>query len=683
MPDRTVAARMAELVRLLEEHNYRYYTLAQPSISDREYDELFRELQELEAAHPALAIANSPTQRVGAAPLDAFVQAKHPHPMQSLDNTYSEGELREFDARVCRQLQAAGISVERVRYCVEVKVDGVAIEALYRDGVLQQVLTRGDGETGEVVTANALTMPMLPRELRPGSALHAHSREALLDIRGEVYLERAGLEQMNRARAAAGEEQFANPRNAAAGTLKLLDPQLVAQRPLRVVFHSAGHVFGSFATHRATLDAYADAHLPVAPGTATVDGIDAVIALCADWATRRAELPFDSDGLVIKVDDLRWQRELGSTARAPRWAMAYKFPAEQQATTVTGITVQVGRTGVLTPVAELAPVRVAGSTISRATLHNRDEVARLDVRVGDTVLIEKAGEVIPKVRRVIMEQRPAQAEPYAFPERCPVCASAVETSAEEVAVRCPNAACPAQVRARLEHLASRDALNIDGLGEKGVDLLVREGLLATAVDVFTLPDDPARQEKIRALHGWGDKSLQKLLDGIARAQQAPLDRFLFALGIPDVGESLARKVAARLGTLARLLTVTEEELLAVDDCGPVAAEHILAFRARNGELLRALLDLGLNPALAVAPAAGATPWLGKKVVITGTLPALTRREAEEAVRRLGAETTASVTKKTGLVIVGADAGSKAEKAAHLGTATMSGAEFEAFLREQA
>jgi len=673
---------MAELVRLLEEHNYRYYTLAQPTISDREYDLLFRELQDLERQHPELAVPHSPTQRVGAAPAAGFVTVKHPHPMQSLDNTYSAGELREFDVRVRKQLAAAGISTEQVAYCVEPKIDGVAVEILYRDGVLQQVITRGDGVSGEEVTANALTIRALPRELRPGSALHASSATELVDIRGEVYLPTDGFEQMNRTRAAAGDEQFANPRNAAAGTLKLLDSRVVAQRPLRLICHSAGHVFGSFATHRETLAGYADARLPVADGVEVCAGIEAVLAAIVHWNERRATLPYEIDGLVIKVNDLRWQRELGSTARAPRWAMAYKFPAEQKETVVRGITVQVGRTGVLTPVAELEPVPVAGSTISRATLHNRDEVARLDVRIGDTVVVEKAGEVIPKVRRVVTEQRPVPPPPaYAFPTACPACGSAVEINPEEVAVRCPNAACPAQVRARLEHFASRDALNIEGLGEKGVDLLVREGIIATAVDLFTLPDDAVRQEQIRTLHGWGDKSLTKLLDGIRQARQAPLDRFLFALGIPDIGETLARKVAGVIGSLDRLLTVSEAELLTVPDCGPVAVGHILSFRMGNAALVRELLALGINPAMAAA-AAGTGIWSGKKVVITGTLPTLTRRDAEAAVRRLGGEVLAAVTKKTDLVIIGDEAGSKAEKAAKFGITTMTGAEFERLLAGQ-
>ena len=691
--------RIAELVRLLEEHNYRYYTLAQPGISDREYDALFRELQDLERRHPELAVPHSPTQRVGAAPAAGFVTVAHPHPMQSLDNTYSEGELREFDARVRKGLAAAGISADRVAYCVEPKIDGVAVELLYRGGLLQQVLTRGDGVTGEDVTANALTIRSLPRELPAGTALRAESDNGVLDIRGEVYLPADGFAQLNRARAAAGEEQFANPRNAAAGTLKLLDAREVAKRPLRLACHSAGHAFGNFATHRDTLAGYAAARLPVADGVETADGIEAVIAALARWSASRPALPYEIDGLVVKVNDLRWQRELGATARAPRWAIAYKFPAEQretvvraprfalahkfpaeEATTVVeGIDVQVGRTGVLTPVAELQPVAVAGSTVARATLHNRDEVARLDVRVGDTVLVEKAGEVIPKVRRVVLEKRPQPApHPYQFPDKCPACGTGVETSAEEVAERCPNAACPAQVRARLEHFASRHALNIEGLGEKLVDQLVTAGLLGTPVDVFTLPDDDQRQTVIRELDGWGDKSLQNLLAAIAAARALPLDRFLFALGIPDVGETLARKVAGALGTLGRLPTITEEELLAVPDCGPVAAGHILRYRESNAGMLAEFIKLGINPAVA-QPAATGGAWTGKKVVITGTLPTMTRREAEEAVRALGGEAAATVTKKTALVVIGEDAGGKADKAAKFNLPTMSGIEFEQFV----
>jgi DNA ligase (NAD+) len=642
--------RVEELRDLLRHHDHRYYVLADPEISDLEYDRLFAELERLEARHPELQSPTSPTQRVGGEPLADLEQVEHAVPMLSLDNSYSRHELRAWYDRACRELgnPPSGLAAE-------LKIDGVSISLIYDDGRLLRAVTRGDGVVGDDVTANARTIRGLPLEVA--------SHPGLLEVRGEVYLSRSTFREINRQRAAAGEREFANPRNAAAGSIRLLDSRLAARRRLSVWCYQVARAEGlEIASHVASLHRLGELGFPINPGLELCADLAAVEHFIDEWQEERRELDFDTDGIVVKVDRADERAELGTTSRSPRWAIAYKFPLAGSLTKLLDITVQVGRTGVLTPVAMLEPVEIAGSTVSRATLHNFDEVARLDVRVGDTVWVTKGGDVIPKVVGVETAERPADADPTPAPTACPVCGTPVVREAEEVALRCPNPECPAVVAARLRHFVARGAMDIDGLGERTLEQLAEAGLVSDEASLFDLEVEP-----VAALEGWGEKSAANLVQELAAARGRPLNRLLFALGIPLVGERAARQLASRFGSLEALTAADESELTAVDGVGPAMAASVRSWFAddRNRGLVSRLVERGIDPREEPEPVAEVRPLAGRTVVITGVLSRPRRAVAEE-LERLGATVAGSVSRRTDFLVAGETAGSKLETARRLG-----------------
>jgi DNA ligase (NAD+) len=655
-----------EIVRKeIREHDYRYYVLNQPTISDREYDNLLHELEELEAKHPEMVTPDSPTQRVGGTPLEGFSQVRHPEPMLSLSNTYSPDEVRDFDRRV-----RGGVEGQPVRYVVELKYDGVAVRLRYENGLFRLGATRGNGEVGDDISSNLKTIRQIPLRLNPpGEEFGA------LDIRGEVYLPVQDFERLNQERREAEEPLFANPRNATAGSLKQLDPRVVASRPLKVfcygltypdIWSHAEHL-----SHAAGLDLLEAMGLPVNSRREVVDTIDGAIEVCREWEGIHDELPYQVDGAVIKVDDLRQRRLLGATARSPRWAVAFKFAAEQARTKLHGIRLQVGRTGVITPVAELEPVFLAGSTISRATLHNEDEIARLDVRVGDTVIIEKGGDVIPKVTEVALEDRAKDSEPFVMPERCPVCGTPLVKEVGEVQSRCPNRDCPVQVQRRIEHFASKGAMDIDGLGTQVVKQLIEAGLIEDSADVYGL-----KAEQVAALDRQAQKSAENLVNGIEDSKNRLLYRLIFALGIRFVGVGVARTLAKRFGSLQALSEAPRDELEAIDEVGPRIAQSIADYfdDPVNQELIRRLTEVGVTVRDEDRERASQN-LAGKTFVVTGTLEHFTRDEVKEAIIARGGKVTGSVSKKTDYVVVGDQPGSKYTKARELGVRILNENEF--------
>jgi len=653
--DRGVAERAAALRERLHHHNYRYYVLDDPEISDAEYDRLLRELRDIEQAHPGLVTPDSPTQRVGAPPLEKFGTGKHLVPMLSLNNAFDAEEMAEFDRRVRERL---GIE-DGVAYCAEPKLDGLAVSLLYEDGVFACGLTRGDGTTGEDVTPNLRTVDGLPLSLRGEAA------PVRLEVRGEVYMPRAGFERLNAEHRERGVKPFANPRNAAAGSLRQLDSRISARRPLRIFCYSVGLVEGAQlpATQCKTLEWLRDLGFPVAPERGVVTGLEAARAWYEELSRKRGELPYEIDGVVYKVDDLSRQRELGFVARAPRWAIAWKFPAEEQTTVLHAVEFQVGRTGALTPVARLEPVTVAGARVSNATLHNMDEIERKDVHIGDTVIIRRAGDVIPEVVRVVPEKRPADARRPEMPAQCPVCGSAVVREEGQAAHRCTGGLyCPAQRKESIKHFASRRAMDIDGLGDRIVDQLVERGLVEHVDQLFTLT-----KERIAGLERMADKSAQNLVDALDRARRTTLARFVYALGIREVGEATARALAARFGSLDRLMAAGEEDLLEVPDVGPVVARSIRTFfdQPHNREVIEALRAAGVTWEEVPPADTGHRPLAGRTYVLTGSLESMTRDEASERLRALGAKVSGSVSKKTTAVVAGSDPGSKVTKARDL------------------
>jgi DNA ligase (NAD+) len=644
-------ARMRELAAQVLEHRRRYYVLDDPIVSDAEYDALERELRELEAAHPLLADPNSPTQRVGAPPLESFRKAAHRTPMLSLDNAYSEAELREWEGRLRK-----GLPGQTPRFAAELKVDGLSLSLRYEGGNLAEAVTRGDGETGEVVTENARTIGDIPLVLPEGAP-------ALLEVRGEVFLSRRRWEELNRKRDARGEARFANPRNAASGTMKLLDSRVVAERRLQFL---PWQLLGAPDHARAMeqLSAWGFSTMP-----ARVEGdLEAVLAFIETQAEGRRKLPFDTDGVVIKVADLAQQEALGTTDRVPRWSIAFKYPALQATTTVLGITWQVGRTGKLTPVAELEAVEVAGSTVRRATLHNADELERLGVREGCRVFIEKGGEVIPKVVAVVPGSIPDDAPPAALPSICPVCGGAVGKDDDaEVAIRCQNPECPAKLEARMLHLAGRAALDIEGLGDALVEQLVALQRFAQPWEIFGLLEDPSQGLALLAgLERMAEKSAQNVLAGLDEARRKPLGRWLHALGIPFVGAKTAELLAEAFPGLEALWAAGEAELQAVEEVGPKVAASIRAFAAQHPDLPARLAALGVQPLAPEPRDRGSLPLAGEVAVVTGTLPTLSREGAEALLKQLGAKVTGSVSAKTTLLVAGEKAGSKLAKAQELG-----------------
>ena len=645
----------------LEQHNYRYYVLDDPVVTDEEYDTLFRRLQALEEAHPALRRPDSPTQRVGAAPLEKFETVRRRHPMLSLSNVTTREEMTEFDARVRKFL-----NLERVEYVGEPKVDGVAVELVYEDGVLRTASTRGDGLVGENITPNMRTIRSLPLRLRIDGGVPP----ALLEVRGEVFLPIAAFRQLNREREEAGLSAFANPRNSAAGSLKQLDPAISAARPLDFVCHGTGEIRGvEFATHWDTLQGLARFGLRPVPRSRVLGTLDEVFAFFTDLEAERDALTYEIDGLVVKVNDLRLQRRLGEISRSPRWAVAFKFKARQATTRILQIVPSVGRTGVLTPVAELEPVAVGGVTVRNASLHNMDEIERKDIRIGDTVLLERAGDVIPYVVKVIPEKRSGDEKRFRMPRRCPVCGADVVRAEGEAAYRCIGLSCPAQLKQSLRFFGARGALDIEGLGEKLVDQLVDRGLVRDLGGLYALDADT-----LAGLERMGKKSAANLVAQIERSKQTTLPRLLVGLGVRQVGEATAKALAEHFGTLERIMDATPEELTEVRDIGPEVAASIRQFfvERQNRKVIERLLAAGVRPA-AVKRAKG--PLDGKKFVLTGGLDAMTRPEAQRRIEALGGRLVGSVSKETDFVVVGAEAGSKLAKAKALGVRTLEEREF--------
>ncbi len=683
------AARAAWLRQELQRHAHAYYVLDAPTLPDAEYDRLFRELEALERAAPGLATPDSPTQRVGAAPSTAFASVAHRVPMLSLNNAFSDDEVVAFDRRVREALGR----VEPVAYAVEPKFDGLAVSLTYVDGQLATGATRGDGETGEDVTANLRTLQSIP--LRIDTAL------PLLEVRGEVLMRRRDFIRMNEAQRARGEREFVNPRNAAAGSLRQLDPAVTAAR--RLWFYAYGVVAGEADLlpadcHGALMDWLAGLRFPVVPDRAVVTGVDGLLGYFRDIGERRSALPYDIDGVVYKVDALADQQRLGFVSRAPRFALAHKFPAEEALTELVGIDVQVGRTGALTPVARLRPVFVGGVTVTNATLHNEDEVRRKDVRVGDTVVVRRAGDVIPEVARTVPERRPSGTIEFTMPANCPVCGSAAAKPEGEAISRCTGGLfCAAQRKQALLHFASRRAMDIEGLGEKLVDQLVsafvsdgavepvpelRAPLVRTPADLYRLT-----VTQVGALERMAEKSARNLVAAIDVSRRPPLARFVFALGIRNVGETTARDLARHFGTLDALMAATEPALLQVPDVGPVVAQSIVTFFAQphNREVIDALLAAGVDPQAAAPPPvrAGVGPVAGRTFVLTGTLPGLSRDAARVRIEAAGGKVAGSVSKKTDYVVAGEEAGSKLEKARALGVTVIDEAGLQSLLQQAA
>ena len=662
------AARAAALREAIRRHDHRYYVLDDPEIPDHEYDALMRELEAIEAAHPDLVTTESPTQRVGAAPSESFAEAVHQVAMLSLANGFDEGEVRAFDRRIRDRLAAEEGGEHPVDYVGEVKIDGLAISLLYEHGRLVRGATRGDGVRGEDVTANVRTVRAIPLRLLGDSC------PALIEVRGEIFMPRSGFEKMNDEQRERGERTYANPRNAAAGALRQLDPAVTATRPLRLYCYGTGLV-GDGAVlptrHCDMLDFLTALGLPVSPNSRRLEDIDACLAYHAEIGRMRDSLDHDIDGVVFKLNDFAAREIVGQVSRAPRWALAYKFPAQEALTRVAGIDVQVGRTGALTPVARLDPVEVGGVTVTNATLHNQDEIDRKDVRVGDTVWVRRAGDVIPEVIRVVSEHRPEGTEPFRLPERCPVCGSEATRVEGEAALRCTGGLiCPAQRKQAIRHFASRRALDIEGLGEKLVDQLVERGMVSTVADVFDLTE---KRDALAGLDRMGEKSADNLVAGIERARGATLDRCLFALGIRDVGEATAAALAAHFGTLRALRDAPEETLVEVPDVGPVVAASVRRFFDDSGNaaivdaLARELPELSREETVEVRTEAPApSPLAGKTIVLTGTLESMSRDDARRRLQALGAKVTGSVSKRTDFVVAGESAGSKLDKAHALG-----------------
>jgi len=655
--------RHRQLAVQLHHHNHLYHVLDRPEISDAEYDALFRELLALEERFPELVTPDSPSRRVGAPPLETFRQVRHAEPMLSLENALDEEEFVEFDARVRRALG----SDEPVTYLCEMKLDGVAVELTYQDGVLVTGSTRGDGTVGEEITDNLRTIGSIPLRLnRPCPEL--------VDVRGEVYIELEDFRRFNRRREEEGESTFANPRNAAAGSLRQLDPRQTARRPLRIFCHGVGRLIGEeIASQQQLLERFRRWGLRTnVAGTRLARGVDEVIACYRDLLAKREQLPFEIDGMVVKVNDRALQRQLGAKSRSPRWAIAMKFPPRQATTTVEDVRIQVGRTGALTPVAILRPVEVSGVTVSRASLHNWDEIARLDLRIGDTVVVERAGDVIPDVVRVRTENRTGGERTIEPPVSCPACGAPVARLPDEVVPRCQDLACPARLKEAIRHFASRAAMDIEGLGERTVDQLLAGGLVTSVADLYRLTIDD-----LLPLERMGEKSAGKLLRAIDASRKRPFDRFLFALGIRHVGSHLARVLARHFSSLDELAAADEETLLAIHEIGPRVSESLRAFFAspRNREILAQLRQLGVEPQPLTAQAAGSAPLAGKTYVFTGSLEKLKRREARQLVERLGGRAAGSVSRNTDTVVAGRDAGSKLEKARQLGIEIISEEEF--------
>jgi DNA ligase (NAD+) len=679
------AERIEMLRREIRRHEELYYVLSQPEIADAEFDALMRELQQLESEHPDLVTPDSPTQRVGGRVSETFPNVRHAEPMLSLDNAYDEEELRAFDARVRRGLADAGGGADQVDYVAELKIDGLSIALTYEDGRFVRGATRGNGEEGEDVTTNVRTIRAIPLAL-------SEPLPGRIEVRGEVYLPRDAFEKMNRERQEADEPLFANPRNAAAGALRNLDPALVAKRGLRSFTYQLVDERSRPPTHEETLRKLARWGLPVEPHWKKCHGIDDVWAFCQAWATERRSLGFDTDGVVIKVDAIDKRRLLGSTSKFPRWAVAFKYPAEQKTTLLKQIDVNVGRTGAVTPFAVLEPVFVGGTTVSMATLHNADDIARKDIRERDWVIVEKAGDVIPRVVSPVLSRRPEDSQPWVMPRECPRCGSALHREEEEAVWRCENVSCPAKLQRGLEHFASRGAMNIEGLGESLVAQLIEHGLVRDYADVYkltaahvaTLTSSSQRGDGKIIERRFGEKNAAKVMEQIERSKTNHLWRLIYALGIRHIGERGAQVLARSFGSMDALRSATLEQLQSTSDVGPVLAESVRSWfdEPRNRELVDRLRQAGVQtevPESERLAAAAPRPLSGRTYVITGTLASMSREAATEALEQLGAKVAGSVSKKTTGVIVGSEAGTKADKAKQLGVPMLDEDQFRALI----
>ena len=649
---------MKELRDTLNAHGYRYYVLDEPTISDFEYDHMLRRLEDLEAEHPEEITPDSPTQRVGGQTLSEFQQVRHAVPLESLQDVFNDDE-------VCRFLEK--VPLDRAVYSVEPKVDGLSVALEYRDGVFVRGATRGDGQVGEDVTENLRTIRSIPMTLP--------EKLPRLIVRGEVYMARSVFEEINARREIEGKPLMANPRNAAAGSLRQLDPKIAAQRRLDIAVFNLQMAEGrTFATHTETIDYLASQHFKVIPHKRLSKPAD-ILAEIAALGDGREQFPFDIDGAVVKLDDLRQRQEIGSTAKFPKWAIAYKYPPEVKPSVVKDIIVQVGRTGVLTPKAELEPVRLAGTTVTFATLHNQDFITQKDIRIGDTVLVRKAGEIIPEVLEVVMDKRPAGTQPYLLPETCPVCGAPVVRDEDGAALRCTGAECPAQLLRNLTHFASRGAMDIDGLGPAVMQQLIDSGLVRTAADLYSLTP-----EQLEPLERMGKKSAQNAVEAIARSRDNDLWRLINALGIRQVGEKAAKTLAQRFGTMDALAAATEEELTAVDDVGPITARYLCQWMEspQSRDLLARLKAAGVN--MSCKEEAHDSRFAGMTFVLTGALEKFTRDEAGEMIEKRGGKASGSVSKKTTYVVAGANAGSKLQKAQELGIPVLTEDEFLELLK---
>ena len=659
---------IAKLRDQIRYHEHRYYVLDDPEISDFEFDKLMQRLKELELQHPDLVTPDSPTQRVGGAPAAEFPKVRHPAPMMSLDNTYSVDDLRDFDRRV-RELAGR----DQVEYVAELKLDGLSMALTYQDGALVRGVTRGDGVVGEEVTSNIRTIRSVPLRLE-AKKLKLIGNAARFEVRGEVIMTRKAFEQTNAQREAAGEQKFANPRNAAAGSIRQLDPRIVAERKLDMfVYYLQAHGVELLGEHAQALETLSKMGFKVNPHWRRCPAFDDLLAYIQEWESQRDSLDYEIDGIVIKVNDTGLWQELGTTAKSPRWAVAYKYPARQATTRVNDIRAQVGRTGTLTPVADLEPVDVGGVTVSHATLHNMDEIERLGVKIGDTVLIQRAGEVIPQVVKVVKAAPDGRV--FEMPGKCPVCGGDVHRAVGEVAYRCVNTACPAKLKESLLYFAGRRAMNIDGLGEALVDQLVDKGLVHDVADLYNLT-----HQQLADLERMGDKSAQNLLDEIGRSRQAELARVIFALGIRFVGERTGQLLANHFGSLDKLAKATAEELVEAEEVGPRVAEAIQEFfqEKRNREVTEKLRKAGLQFEQKQTRKTDGK-LAGKQFVLTGTLPTYSRDQAKQMIEESGGRVVGSVSKRTDYVVVGADPGSKLDKARALSIKTLDEAELRKLL----
>ena len=658
----------------LNQHNHSYYVLDDPSVPDSEYDRQMRQLQDIESQYPSLRTSDSPSQRVGGEALSAFTQVHHDVAMLSLDNAFSQAELEDFDRRVKDRLNYAALSQPpEIDYACEPKLDGVAVSLLYRDGLLERGATRGDGTVGEDITANVRTINSIPLKL-VGDHI-----PSLLEVRGEIYLPRAGFESLNAKAIAAGEKAFVNPRNAAAGSLRQLDSKITASRPLEMCAYSVGQFVAETRpdSHLSMLQTLASWGFKINEHMQVVSGI----AACEDYyqilAERRDGLAYDIDGIVYKVNDLRLQERLGFVAKAPRWAIARKFPAQEEMTQLLDVEFQVGRTGAVTPVARLEPVFVGGVTVSNATLHNGDEIQRLGICIGDTVIIRRAGDVIPQVAKVVLDRRPANARPIVFPERCPVCDSAVVRAEGEAVARCSGGLfCGAQIKQAIKHFSSRKAMDIDGLGDKLVDLLVDREVIFSVADLYDL-----KTEQLQGLERLAEKSAANLVAAIEASKATSLAKFFYSLGIREVGETTGQTLANNFGSLEAVIAADTEALLEVDDIGPIVAGHIVDFfrNPDNLSIIQALRDAGVSWPDIDQNAQASQPLKGQTWVLTGGMDIMSRAEAKDRLQELGAKVAGSVSAKTAQVVAGPGAGSKLTKAQSLDIPVMNEAEFIEFL----